>query len=90
MKSIGSYAGVRVEGGGRTVVAQAGSVPLVETVRKTGLDTAIAAALTPWFEARAVHDPGRVLLDVALAVAWGGDCMADVGMLRAEPAVFGP
>jgi hypothetical protein len=37
-----------------------------------------------------VHDPGKILLDVALAVALGGDCLADVGMLRAEPAVFGP
>ncbi|WTC20997.1 IS1380 family transposase [Streptomyces cellulosae] len=32
----------------------------------------------------------KVLLDVALAVALGGDCLADVGVLRAEPAVFGP
>lgn len=29
-------------------------------------------------------------LDVALAVALGGDCPADVGMLRAEPGVFVP
>ncbi len=29
-------------------------------------------------------------LDVALAVALGGDCLADVAMLRCEPAVFGP
>ena len=63
---------------------------LVETVRKVGLDTAMSAALTPWRKARAVHDPGKILLDVALAVALGGDCLADVGMLRAEPAVFGP
>jgi hypothetical protein len=72
------------------VVSQAGAVLLVETVRKTGLDTAISAALAPWRKARAVHDPGKILLDVALAVALGGDCLADVGMLRAEPAVFGP
>jgi hypothetical protein len=39
---------------------------------------------------RAVHDPGKVLLDVALGVALGGDCLADVAMLRAEPEVFGP
>nr|BFD88405.1 IS1380 family transposase [Streptomyces sp. Xyl84] len=63
---------------------------LVETVRKIGLDAAISAALAPWRKARAVHDPGKILLDVALAVALGGDCLADVGMLRAEPAVFGP
>ncbi|MFF9403754.1 IS1380 family transposase [Streptomyces sp. NPDC014744] len=89
-KRIGSYPRVRVEGGGRGVVSQAGAVLLVETVRKTGLDAAISAALAPWRKQRAVHDPGKVLLDVALAVALGGDCLADVGMLRAEPAVFGP
>jgi hypothetical protein len=72
------------------VVSQAGGVLLVETVRKTGLDQAISAALRPWRKQRAVHDPGKVLLDVALAVALGGDCLADVGMLRAEPDVFGP
>lgn len=31
-----------------------------------------------------------MLVDVALAVALGGDCLADVVMLRCEPAVFGP
>jgi len=72
------------------VVSQAGSVLPVETVRKAGLDTGISAALTPWRKARAVHDPGRILLDVALAVVLGGDCLADVAMLRAESAVFGP
>lgn len=72
------------------MVSQAGGVLLVETVRKTGLDRAISAALAPWRRPRAVHDPGKILLDVALAVALGGDCLADVGMLRAEPGVFGP
>ena len=88
--SIGSYPRVRVRGDGRQVVSQAGSVLLVETVHKTGLDQAISQALAPWRKPRAVHDPGKVLLDVALAVALGGDCLADVAVLRAEPAVFGP
>ncbi|GAA4148660.1 IS1380 family transposase [Streptomyces griseoincarnatus] len=88
--SIGSYPRVRVRDDGRQVVSQAGAVLLVETVRKSGLDQAISEALSPWRKPRAVHDPGKVLLDVALAVASGGDCLADVGMLRAEPAVFGP
>lgn len=72
------------------MVSQAGSVLLVETVRKTGLDAAVSVALAPWRKPRAVHDPGKILLDVALAVALGGDCLADVATLRAEPAVFGP
>ena len=89
-KTIGSYPRVRVGDDGRQVVSQAGSVLLVETVRKSGLDQAVSAALAPWRRPRAVHDPGKVVLDLALAVALGGDCLADVGMLRAEPAVFGP
>ncbi|NJP68534.1 transposase, partial [Streptomyces spiramenti] len=88
--SIGSYPRARVQDDGRQVVSQAGSVLLVETARKTGLDQAISAALAPWRKPRAVHDPGKALLDIALAVAQGGDCLADVAILRCEPAVFGP
>ncbi|WP_372412147.1 IS1380 family transposase [Streptomyces luteireticuli] len=89
-KRIGFYPCVRVEGSGRGAVSQAGAVLLVEMVRKCGLDQAISGALAPWRKVRAVNDPGKVLLDVALAVALGGDCLADVAMLRAEPSVFGP
>ncbi|MEU7723866.1 IS1380 family transposase [Streptomyces sp. NPDC040724] len=74
-KRIGSYPHVRVEGGGRVVVSQAGGVLLVETVHRSGLDQAISAVLAPWRRPRAVHDPGS---------------LADAAMLRAEPAVFGP
>ncbi|MFC8248613.1 IS1380 family transposase, partial [Streptomyces chartreusis] len=89
-KPTGSYPHVRVQGDGRAVVSQAGSVLLVETVRKSGLDQAISAALAPWQKPRAVHDPGKILVDLALAVALGGDCLADIALLRSEPTVFGP
>lgn len=36
-----------------------------------------------------MHDPGKVLVDVATAVALGGDCLADLAVVRAQPAVFG-
>jgi hypothetical protein len=72
------------------VVSQAGAVLLVQTVRKSGPDRAISTALAPWRKSRAVHDPGKTVLDLALAVALGGDCLADVAMLRAEPEMFGP
>ncbi len=57
---------------------------------RPGLGQAISTALTPWRHPRTVHDPGKMLLDVALAVALGGDCLADAGTLRAESVVFGP
>jgi len=37
----------------------------------------------------AVHDPGKVLLDLAISVAIGGDCLADIAQLRSEPDLFG-
>jgi hypothetical protein len=49
----------------------------------------MSEALAPWRGARAVHDPGKVLVDVAVAIALGGDCLADVAVLRAQPALFG-
>ncbi|BBJ47026.1 hypothetical protein SSPO_097440 [Streptomyces antimycoticus] len=50
---------------------------MVEMVRKSGLDTAISAALAPWRRPRAVHDPGKILLDVALAVRAFRDPLVD-------------
>lgn len=38
---------------------------------------------------RSAHDPGKIVADLAVAVALGGDCLADIAVLRAEPAVFG-
>lgn len=37
----------------------------------------------------AVHDPGKVLGDLAIALALGGGCLADVAVLRSEPGVYG-
>lgn len=34
--------------------------------------------------------PGKVLLDLAVAVALGGDCLADIAAVRAQPTIFGP
>ena len=74
---------------GSGVVSQAGGVLLVHTVRAAGLDTALSRALDPWRRPTAVHDPAKVLLDVAVSLAVGGDCLADVAVLRGAPAVFG-
>src|SRR5690606_25762320 len=37
----------------------------------------------------AVHDPGKILSDLALSLAVGGDCLADLATLRSEPGVYG-
>jgi hypothetical protein len=85
----GFYPRVRVDAAGAGVVSQAGAAVLAETARRVGLDRALSAALAPWRKPGAVHDPGKVACDLAIALAAGGDCLADIALLRAEPAVFG-
>ena len=89
-KSTGLYPLVRTDAAGSGVVSHAGAVLLIDTVRAAGLDRALSAALEPWRKPTAVHDPAKVLLDVAFSLALGGDCLADIAMLRAAPEVFGP
>ncbi len=35
-----------------------------------------------------MHDPAKVVLDLAVTLALGDDCLADVAVLRAEPGVY--
>ena len=85
----GCYPRLTVDTSAKRVVSQAGAVLLVATAGKVGLDRELSAALVPWRKQWAVLDPGKILLDLAIGVAIGGDCLADIGLLRAEPAVFG-
>jgi hypothetical protein len=89
VKGIGLYPRVCADTNGAGVVSQAGGVALVETVRAAGLDAALSAALASWRKPMAIHDPAKVICDLAVALALGGDCLADIALLRAEPAVFG-
>ena len=75
--------------GGESLVSHAGGVLLVETARRSGLAKQLARLLGPWRKPLAVHDPGKIVLDLAIAVALGGDAAADVAVLRAQPGVFG-
>jgi hypothetical protein len=72
-----------------SLISSSGALLLQETVRVAGLGRGLSQALSPWRSGRSVHDPGKVLLDVATAVALGGDCLADVAAVRSQPEVFG-
>jgi hypothetical protein len=78
-----------LDANGGPVASQAGATLLVETVRKTGLEQALSVSLARWRRPTAIHDPGKILCDLAITVALGGDCLADIATLRAEPGVFG-
>ena len=63
---------------------------LLSTARVSGLARALSDGLAPWRTTRSVHDPGKTVLDLAVAIALGGDCLADIGVVRAQPELFGP
>ena len=51
------------------------------------MDRALSTALLPWRKPLAIHDPGKVIADLAIALELelplGGDCLADIAVLRA-------
>jgi DDE family transposase len=81
---------VAVSGDGRGLVSQAGAVLLWEALRVTGLARGLSQALRPWRSPQAVHDPGKIVADLAAALALGGDCLADIAVLRGQPELAGP
>ena len=74
---------------GESLVSHAGGSLLVATAHATGLSRELSTRLGSWRRSWAIHDPGKIVLDLAVAVALGGDCAADIGVLRAQPGVFG-
>jgi hypothetical protein len=90
MKVTARRTKITVSADGSGIVSQAGTLLLTQTMRATGLDRGLAVALGRWRAPRAVHDPGKIVADLAVAVAAGGDCLADVAVLRAQPELFGP
>ena len=79
-----------VSADGTGILSQAGGLLLIQALRVTGLDLGLDAALERWRPPRAVHGPGKILTDLTVALALGGDCLADVAMLRSQPELFGP
>jgi hypothetical protein len=81
---------ITVSADGQGLVSQAGALLLAEAVRVTGLGQAVTDGLARWRAPRAVHDPGKIITDLVVMLALGGDCLADVAVLRAQPELAGP
>lgn len=73
-----------------SVVPNAGAVLLARTAEAVGFDAALSRALKPWRQPLARHDLSKIVLDLAIGLAVGGHCLADLGQLRTAPEAFGP
>jgi hypothetical protein len=81
---------VRVVADGEGLVSRAGMALLRELTVSTGLGTGWSQALLDTYAGVPVHLPGRVLADLAVMIADGGDALAHLATLRDQDKLFGP
>ena len=81
---------VDVRADGQGLVSHAGAALLAQAADRLGLTTALSRALASMCERRGRHDPGRVVRDLAVMLADGGDCLADLRAVRDQQPLFGP
>lgn len=74
----------------KPTLGQAGGMLLAETVHTSSLGHHLRQALAAWKKPFAVHDPAKILTDIAITLALGVDALSDSSVLRDEPDLYGP
>ena len=80
---------LRVRVGGKGVVSHAGTRLLADVADEVGLTEALSAAMAPTRQRGGGWDRGRVLVDLAVMLADGGEAISDLAVLRDQPGLFG-
>jgi hypothetical protein len=75
---------------GDGLVSHSGSALLAGVAEKAGLTGALSRELRGLKQRCSGHDLGRVVRDLAVMLADGGDCLSDLGALGDQGALFGP
>src|ERR1700757_3955798 len=87
MHATGWSRGLEVTGGGSGVVSHAGLVLLRQLADRAGLTAGLSAALPSPLGG---HDWGRVLSDLACAIADGARVISDFRVMGDQRELFGP
>src|SRR5450631_3915413 len=80
---------VEVTADGAGLVSHAGSALLAQVSDTLGLTSGLSRRLAGLKQRRRGHDPGRVIRDLAVMLADGGECVSDLGGVREQKALFG-
>ena len=80
---------VEVTADGPGLVSHAGTALLGQVADRVGLTSALSVRLAAIKQRRRGHDPGRVVRDLAVMLADGGECVSDLGATRDQDALFG-
>ena len=80
---------VEVTADGVGLVSRVGGALLGQVADMVGLTRALSIRLAAVKQRRRGHDPGRVIRDLAVMLADGGECVSDLGAVREQDALFG-
>jgi hypothetical protein len=80
---------VDVTADGTGLVSRAGSALLAQVGDRLGLTRALSLRLACLKARRRGHDPGRVVRDLAVMLADGGECVSDLGAVRDQESLLG-
>ena len=80
---------VEVRADGHGLVSHAGTGLVAECADRLGLTSALDRALEGLFERTPTHAPGRLIRDLAVMLADGGEALCDLAGVRDQEALFG-
>jgi hypothetical protein len=89
VKAISSIGRLQVVADAEGLTSRAGTALVAGVADRVGLTAGLSDALAGLRERHSRHDPGEVLRDLALTLADGGDCLADLRALRDQEVLFG-
>jgi hypothetical protein len=69
--------------------SRSGTAMVPELAARLGLSAELSGALAHLHAREPIHDPARVLVDLATTLIDGGECLADLGTLAHQPELFG-
>lgn len=72
------------------VVSHAGSRLLADLADRSTLTAELSGVFAGRMAPQTAHDPGRVLVDLAVMLADGGQCISDIATPADQVEVFAP
>jgi Transposase DDE domain group 1 len=89
VKVDGALDKVTVSADGKGMVPLAGAGLLALCADRVGVTRSLSRAMAPMRQRQGRHDPGRVIRDLAVMLASGGDSVADMVVLGGQERLFG-
>lgn len=89
VKSNGRPRSFKVSADGEGLVSHAGSALVAEVADRVGMTKGLSEAIDARTQRKARHNRGKALLDIAVAIVDGADCLKDVDALHGQLGLFG-